>query len=378
MLKDLEQRNGEQQNVQGQYVPNIPTQPSKKPIVLLVIAIIVLNILGLTIWYLYSENEALKQPKEQTSSNVEQQSPSKPQAVQHSNNNAQQAPVESTTLAVTPVEKAILAPTPELKSVAKVSNDKLASKVVSSAQVKDQQPNRDDKISAENLSLDKKSPSNTTSQSTPLVNKAKIAATKNSSMSVSRRQLSSDELAKQKMVQAEKALTQKNVVKAETLYEDILLLQPENSTVRKKLAALWFGRKAYQPAVNLLSQGIALDPIDAELRLMQARVYLTDNNLRAALFSLKGFSGQTTQEYQALLASVAQELAEYDTAISTYKSLIELAPTSGKWWLGLAVAYDSKAEYSLAKQAYSASLNLGDLTKASADFATQRLQELGE
>ena len=93
------------------------------------------------------------------------------------------------------------------------------------------------------------------------------------SLTISRRKMSPQELAKQKFTQAEQAVLSDNINQAEQLLEEILLLEPNHKAARKQLAALWFGRQSYQAALNLLSQGIALSPQDSEYHLMQARIY---------------------------------------------------------------------------------------------------------
>ena len=105
-------------------------------------------------------------------------------------------------------------------------------------------------------------------------------------MSVSRRQLTAEELVSQKMAQAEKLLAAKDIAKAEQRLEDILIISPNHIQARKKLAALWFGRKAYQKASNLLSQGIALYPQDNSFRVMKAQVHLKQQQTALAYQTL--------------------------------------------------------------------------------------------
>ena len=202
----------------------------------------------------------------------------------------------------------------------------------------------------------------------PLVNK----------MSVSRRQLSADELAQQKLAQAEKALAANQVSKAEKLLEDVVLLTPSDSQTRKKLAALWFGRHAYQDAVNLLSQGIALNSKDSSLREMKARIHLQQGQVTAALNTLKPLAQLKDEQYQIMLANTAQQAQQNKIAVGAYQVLIAMQPDKGRWQLGLAVLYDKNSQFTLASKAYKTALTKSDLSISSEDFVKQRIQVIGQ
>lgn len=213
------------------------------------------------------------------------------------------------------------------------------------------------------------------------VNKQKLAVlsdTKISTMSVSRRQLSPAELVSKKLAGAEKAINSNELSKAEQLFEEILIIVPSHKQARKKLAALWFGRKSYQQAVNLLSQGIAIDRHDGELRLLKARIYLSQGQHEAAFNTLKPLALFEQEEYQVMLANIAQQLEQYPSAISAYQMLIKMQPYSGRWHLGLAIVYDKNSQFPLAVNEYAVALTKADLSTSSAKFAKQRMQALGE
>ena len=199
-----------------------------------------------------------------------------------------------------------------------------------------------------------------------------------SKMTVSRRQLTTKELVTQKLVKAEKAVNSNQISKGEKLFEEVLILEPSHQQARKKLAALWFGRQAYQQAVNLLSQGIALDKQSSELRMLKAQIQLKQGQYKGAYHTLKPLPDIEQQDYQVMLANVAQQIGAYHSAITAYHVLIKMQPYSGKWHLGLAIVYDKNSQFTLAEKAYALALSQNDLSNASAEFATQRMQTLGE
>jgi len=213
---------------------------------------------------------------------------------------------------------------------------------------------------------------------TEVLVKHKVVSQPKPSMSVSRKRVSAEQLAEQKMTKAEELILDNKPAKAEKLFEEVLMLTPNNKAARKQLAALWFGRTSYQSALNLLSQGIALDQNDSEFRLMQARIYLSQGDNKRAYQVLQSFEQSNDVEYLVTLANVAQQLAKYQQAILSYQHLASLQPKEARWWLGLAVAFDSNGQYKLAAPAYQSAVNLDNLSSSAMQFAKRRLQELEE
>jgi len=197
-------------------------------------------------------------------------------------------------------------------------------------------------------------------------------------MSVSRRQLSADELADQKLALAEKALAAKQINKAEKLLEDVVIIRPSDSQTRKKLAALWFGRQAYQDAVNILSQGISLNGQDSSLREMKARILLKLGHFTAALNTLKPLANLADEQYQVMLANTAQQAQQNKVAVDAYKMLIVMQPDQGRWQLGLAILYDKNSQFKLASSAYKKALAKNDLSLSSEKFIKQRIEVIGQ
>ena len=197
-------------------------------------------------------------------------------------------------------------------------------------------------------------------------------------LSISRKQLTPEQLVVKKMQQAEQAILEKDIEGAEKLLEDILFLQPEHKPARKQLAALWFGRKAMQPALNLLAQGISLDKNNSEFRMMQAKILLELNQYQAAFNALSPLQQVNNVEYQFLLATVAQQVNNEKVALESYQRLIALQPYQGRWYLGLAIAQDKQENYKAASASYRQATQLGGLSESALSFAKQRLQELGE
>ncbi|MBA6304733.1 lipopolysaccharide assembly protein LapB [Colwellia sp. MB02u-14] len=364
MLKDLDQRQADQGGTSHFTVPVDSPSSNKKIIFISLIVIVLLNTGGIFIWQMYVENQALKV--------------SKALEINHS-----QKPV----LKNSKLDNSAHVVKNESTNQANNSN-------ITTGLLKTQQNKADiaqiippiNKLTQDNISkieVPLATMSTATSSSNNLqapVTLTSLPVTK-STLKISRKELSPDALAKQKLIRAEQALANKDIAKAESLFEDVLLVIPEHKSARKQLAALWFGRQAYSDALNLLSQGINLSPNDSEFRLMKARIYLKKNRIRQAFTTLNNIPNVNdviNVEYQSLRATMAQQLNEFSFSAEAYQILVSIEPSSSRWWLGLGVALDSNSEFEQASFAYKTALNKNGLSGSAENFARQRITELGE
>lgn len=362
MLKDLEQRTPEQ--AQATAPASISHKPPTIKIILISLTVLIsLNLLGLYIWNLQEQltSSELK-VKEQADKKVVDVERDLSQQVVETQKLNQHEPIPA---------KPLLTDSTALTE-SKVS---LASELPKQSTFKEKVKLAE---STPEVIAVKKSLEQPKAIKAKLIDPDLVIATTESKMSVSRRQLTSEELVAQKLARAEKAIKINDIIKAEQLFEEVLIVEPNHKQTRKKLAALWFGRKSYQQATNLLSQGISLDVNDAELRLLKARIHLQQGQHKAAYNTLKPLSLLREQEYQVMLANVSQQIEQYKSAIQAYKILIDMQAYTGRWHLGLAIVYDKNSQFSLAVTEYALALTKPDLSVASAEFAQQRMQVLGE
>jgi len=342
MLKDLEERAPKSENVSNQVTAIEQKKSRAKVVSLIVVSLVVLNGLGLYIWFLVQENQQLKE----------------------------KAAFLVKSKAQTKVQLKTVQPMPQLKMLT------TESKVIKQVQLEAKLPEKSQVkvITTEPL----KSDLSNGEIGKPAASKALVSKDKpKASMSVSRRQLLPEELIAQKLTKAEKAINANQLSKAEQLFEEVLIIEPEQHQARKKLAALWFGRKAFNDAINLLSQGIALAPNNSEFRSMVANIFLQQGNLTQAYKSLRPLADLQQQTYQLLIANISQQLSEYDAAIKAYKILLAMQPGNSRWHLGLAIVYDKNSQFVLAVDEYSLALENRSLSSDSSQFANQRIQALG-
>jgi MSHA biogenesis protein MshN len=399
MLKDLDQRNAEQQNPS---TVTAPVQASKSPrngILIGLIVIVALNVLGLFVWQLYLENQDYQQKQKQ----YEQKESAERKNNISSPKSMPQQPIQSTSAknnhsveSVKTLRARENKKRSEEKAAHQVNNtplkEEIKSKIIAQINTVEQdatQQNIVEEQLPQTMEIDKNNLANEVTDSaeksvdtlikTTQTAQSQIKREENpASMSVSRRQLSPETLAQQKMTAAEQAIENNDITLAEQYLEDILIILPSHQDARKQLAALWFGREAYQAALNVLSQGIKLSPNNSEFRLMQARIYLKQNNAAHAYQVLQVLKQTTDIEYQTTLANIAQQLGHYPAAINAYQILNNLQVKQGRWAMGLAIAYDSNSQFKQAAKAYQLALSLESISESARAFIKERLQALGE
>lgn len=389
MLKDLDKRQGEQNIETSTTLPATTKNSNVKFTLSIILVIVLINIAGIYAWQLYSENQQLKiQAKHNQNIKLE-------------SNFTDQSFKQDEVIADKPGQALAVKPTVEKveKSIDK-SQQIIAAKTATvintqnseKIKISTQKPSSEQENTAAAYVEIEKDTSNNQLPTLESIENRNVTAAKPKNeetlevsvtkpkprLSISRTQLSPQALAEKKITEAEQAMEVNELGKAESLFEEVLLLLPNHETARKQLAALWYGKKAYQDAINLLSQGIALAPRAEEMRLMSARIYFEQGQAQRALDILNPVNNSQSIELQALLANVAAQLNDHKSASSAYQKLLTLERSVGRWWLGLAVSLDSQGQFKQASNAYNQAIATGNLSSNTMQFARQRLLELGE
>ena len=385
MLKDLDKRQSDQQGSANVAMPFTQKRSSSKIMLMIVAVIVVFNVIGWFGWELYSENQQLKLQAQPEKGHVNLLTyPS----IESSSNNTEVNTKPATEYKPTQETKVVEIDREDVSTLKATANS--APSVTQTEQVVDvvAEPSKVESIATvDKLTVSMGEKDDTVVIVAPIkpvvevavVEKPEpIASEVKSSLTISRSQLSPKALAANKITQAEKAMERNDLASAESLFEEILMLTPAHETARKQLAALWYGKKYYQDAINLLSQGIAIAPQAEEMRLMSARIYYEQERTRQAYNILKPINLSNSVEIQTLLANVSAELNEHESAIFSYRKLITQEPEVGRWWLGLAVSLDSLGKFVPAIDAYKKSITQNNLSTSAMQFAQQRLIELGE
>ena len=158
----------------------------------------------------------------------------------------------------------------------------------------------------------------------------------------------------------------------------VLQQEPLDHGSRERLAGLLYGEERLQEARSLLEQGVALAPRYADFRLLLARVTLAMGDKSSALGYLNSLEPDVSRnlDYYATRAALAQEVGQYAAAAASYQQLSRAQPGEGRWWLGLAIAYDKQGRQLAAREAYQRAETASGLSAAAHHFARERRMQL--
>ncbi|WP_323951042.1 tetratricopeptide repeat protein [Aeromonas caviae] len=191
-------------------------------------------------------------------------------------------------------------------------------------------------------------------------------------------ELSDAELATLAERKATTAMAKGRMQEAQDGYYEVLAHDPHNQGAREQLAGLLYGAGRLTEAAQVLEEGLRLDPAQADLRLLLARVAISGGDRQKALDWLTGYQPviASNLDYYATWAGLAQELGQPVQASEMYVRLLRQQPDQGRWWLGLGVAEDGQGHRQRALDAYRNAQLHGNLGEASTQWLEQRIGQL--
>ncbi|MGL6644255.1 tetratricopeptide repeat protein [Aeromonas caviae] len=191
-------------------------------------------------------------------------------------------------------------------------------------------------------------------------------------------ELSDAELATLAERKATTAMAKGRMEEAQDGYYEVLAHDPHNQGAREQLAGLLYGAGRLTEAAQVLEEGLRLDPAQADLRLLLARVAISGGDRQKALDWLTGYQPDIASnlDYYATWAGLAQELGQPVQASEMYVRLLRQQPDQGRWWLGLGVAEDGQGHRQRALDAYRNAQLHGNLGEASTQWLEQRIGQL--
>ena len=380
MLKDLEQRRGNQHTDNaGVSVPVMVNKSSSKNVFVITVSVL-MTLAAVYLFYLQSENQRLASlsPKNNTVTTEVRSNTTTDQSVTLRTKTGQLKTLAAEQLTIAPP---VLSQNKSVIQVSASQTPAASSSNKGSATFLGNGVGYNGVVEGSVQSTPPAAYLSALTEQNSAITKPKVEIAQGSTIEITRKQLTPKTLAKQKMSQAKEAVDNNDIPKAEQLFQDVLLILPSEKYARKQLAALWFGRKSYQAALDLLAQGIELDAKDYELRLLKAQIHIRRQQYFAAFQVLQAHPALemiSDVNYHAVLANQAQGSKQYKYAISAYLRLTRLQPHTGRWWLGLGIGYDSNSQFTLAKETYRTALTKYDLSTSARQFISQRLQELGK
>lgn len=197
-------------------------------------------------------------------------------------------------------------------------------------------------------------------------------------MEVVQVELTPQQLADKASARARKALDANDYSRAIKAYESALKYTPRDENIRKRVAALYYGRSDTRRAVRVLQQGIELDNDSQNLRLALVNILIKQDLPQAALGVIEHLPDNPEVDYLAARAGLAQQIKRQELALESYQLLTEKDGNNAKWWLGLAISQERSEQLDNAKVSYNKALNRVGLSNKTHDFIRSRLVVIKE
>lgn len=154
--------------------------------------------------------------------------------------------------------------------------------------------------------------------------------------------------------------------------------EPDDISVRKRLASVYFAEGQIEQAQQTLEQTLLKAPANTSVRLMLARLYVQQNMNDLVWEVIREPVLSTDTDFLGFRAGFAQQQEKFETALSDYSSLVSFQPDNARWWLGLGVAADKLNRSHMAVKAYRKAVMMQGLDDDVETFIRQRLSDLTE
>jgi MSHA biogenesis protein MshN len=173
-------------------------------------------------------------------------------------------------------------------------------------------------------------------------------------------------------------LNQGRLAEAEAGFQEALSLSPENHSARQGLTGLLLQGRKLEEAERVLEEGVKFSPSPIGFNMTLARLQADRGDTARAIATLqKGHEhAQGSAEYTAFLAALLQRQGRHEEAIGQFQAALRIRPSSGVWWLGLAISLQAANQPAAAQSAYQQARASGNLHPELAALAEQRLRQL--
>jgi MSHA biogenesis protein MshN len=167
-------------------------------------------------------------------------------------------------------------------------------------------------------------------------------------------------------------------VRAVEILEAILVKMPGAVDVRENLASLYLSFGDYARTTRTVTEGLKYSPSDAALITIKARLLLDQGKSEEAIKLLSGFRPTLSSypDFYATLAAALQSEGRVMEAGSLYKSLIQVDPDNGQYWLGYGISLEHNHKSNQAIQAYVKAIQNPDSDPSVRSYAEIRLKTL--
>ncbi|QMT61222.1 lipopolysaccharide assembly protein LapB [Legionella sp. PC997] len=163
-----------------------------------------------------------------------------------------------------------------------------------------------------------------------------------------------------------------------SLLRGILVRIPNASDVRENLASLYLTYGDFAQASEIVNEGLRYAPADTALITIKARLFLDQGKAIEAISLLSKYrpSIMSYPDFYGTLAAALQSEGRTLEAGSLYRSLIQVDPNDGRYWLGYGIALEHSNKINQAIEAYLRASQNPDSDPSVRDYAENRLKVL--
>jgi MSHA biogenesis protein MshN len=181
----------------------------------------------------------------------------------------------------------------------------------------------------------------------------------------------------QPLVAVREAIADGELATAEYLLRQRLDAAPADREARELLIGLMLRGARYDDVGEQLDLGLSHYPGHIKFVLIKARLLAQAGEVDVAVRLLEDASASSDGKVERLqmLGALYQQQLNYQKALDSYQSLLELAPDAGPVWVGLAISLDALGDAG-ALDAYRRALRLGGLPAAAEQYSLRRTRQL--
>ncbi|MGE5621640.1 MAG: tetratricopeptide repeat protein [Bacillota bacterium] len=160
--------------------------------------------------------------------------------------------------------------------------------------------------------------------------------------------------------------------------EQALQFDAYHAAARQALIGLLLDTKRQEEAMQKAREGLALDPAQANLAMILARLQVEKNDLPSAIATLERSLqyGAGRADYQAFLAALLQRSGKHRQSAEHYIQAVQKAPQNGVWWMGLGISLQAENRSTEAMEAFKRAKASNALSPELLAFVESRLAEL--
>jgi MSHA biogenesis protein MshN len=175
---------------------------------------------------------------------------------------------------------------------------------------------------------------------------------------------------------AENALAAGRTAEAVEGLRAALKQDPAYVQVRQMLLRQLLEMRKIEEAMTVLREGLELQPAQTGWAMSLARLQLEQNDIAAADKTLARSQvyAEASADYAGFQGHLKSRLGANREAVTHYQRATRLAPTEGRWWLGLGLAQEADGRVAEAKESMRRSIATATLSVELSAVAEQHLR----